>query len=92
MLGAQYSVRQPFLPICAISCGAYTCLKYKRTVIAVVKLNVKRSSMSSSNKPRIRDYGIVVGTLAPGKYNAITDVPGVQVGHLTLIKGNDGER
>ena len=48
--------------------------------------------MSSGNRPRIRDYGIIVGTLPPGEYNAITDVPGVQVGHLTLIKGDHGER
>ncbi|NOX38909.1 MAG: P1 family peptidase [Calditrichaeota bacterium] len=30
-----------------------------------------------------------VGILEPGKWNAITDVPGVRVGHLTLIQGED---
>jgi len=35
---------------------------------------------------RARDYGIEIGVLATGKYNAITDVPGVKVGHTTLIK------
>jgi D-aminopeptidase len=31
--------------------------------------------------------GIVIGTYAPGSFNAITDVPGVKVGHQTLISG-----
>ncbi|MEW5959924.1 MAG: P1 family peptidase [Chloroflexota bacterium] len=36
-------------------------------------------------RARVRDLGITIGTLPPGPYNAITDVPGVQVGHTTLI-------
>ncbi len=40
-------------------------------------------------KGRIRDYGISIGVFSPGKYNAITDVEGVKVGHVTLIDGND---
>jgi D-aminopeptidase len=35
---------------------------------------------------RLRDLGIVVGELPTGEYNAITDVPGVSIGHTTLIK------
>jgi D-aminopeptidase len=31
---------------------------------------------------------LVVGTLPPGELNAITDVPGVLVGHVTLIEGD----
>lgn len=38
---------------------------------------------------RIRDYGIDVGILPAGQYNAITDVKGVKVGHVTLIDGKD---
>lgn len=38
---------------------------------------------------RARELGIVVGALPPGPLNAITDVPGVQVGHATLIRGED---
>ena len=30
---------------------------------------------------RARDLGIVIGTLEPGEHDAITDVPGVRVGH-----------
>lgn len=38
---------------------------------------------------RVRDVGVVVGVLSPGKYNAITDVAGVKIGHTTLIKGDN---
>ena len=37
-------------------------------------------------RPRARDVGLVVGTMQTGKYNAITDVEGVLVGHSTVIK------
>lgn len=38
---------------------------------------------------RVRDYGIQPGVMNPGPYNAITDVPGVTVGHKTLITGEE---
>jgi len=42
---------------------------------------------SEKTKPRARDLGIPFdGT--PGPLNAITDVSGVEVGHITLISGN----
>ena len=39
---------------------------------------------------RFRDLGIAVGALAVGAENAITDVPGVRVGHATVIAGEAG--
>ena len=39
-------------------------------------------------RPRARDLGIRIGRLEPGRHNAITDVPGVRVGHTTLISGD----
>ena len=36
-------------------------------------------------RARLRDLGIAIGHLPTGPYNAITDVPGVLVGHSTLI-------
>jgi len=41
------------------------------------------------NTPRVRarELGLPLGRFKPGKYNAITDVEGVLVGHCTLIKG-----
>lgn len=41
----------------------------------------------SQQKQRARDYGIEIGVMATGQFNAITDVPGVQVGHITLTNG-----
>lgn len=37
--------------------------------------------------PRIRELGIYEGDLLPGPRNAVTDVPGVTVGHYTLNAG-----
>ncbi len=36
---------------------------------------------------RARDLGISIGTLQPGRFNAITDVPGLRVGMRTLVRG-----
>jgi len=41
----------------------------------------------AEERPRLREFGLEVGILKPGKFNAITDVPGVKVGQVTLIKG-----
>ena len=35
---------------------------------------------------RLRDLGFSVGALRPGRWNAITDVPGVAVGTATLVR------
>ena len=40
-----------------------------------------------AGKPRAREAGIVAGLLEPGSLNSITDVPGVKVGHVTLVEG-----
>jgi D-aminopeptidase len=37
---------------------------------------------------RTADLGIRIGTLEPGPLDAITDVPGVRVGHTTIIDGS----
>ena len=44
---------------------------------------------TQETRPRARDVGLVVGTLQTGKYNAITDVEGVLVGHSTIIEEPD---
>jgi D-aminopeptidase len=40
-----------------------------------------------AGRKRLRDLGIAIGRFPPGTHNAITDVPGVRVGHTTLIAG-----
>ena len=46
-----------------------------------------RTPQPEEDRPRFRDVGLSPGILSPGQWNAITDVPGVQVGHVTLIEG-----
>lgn len=41
-----------------------------------------------ADRPRARDLGIEPGILTPGPLNAITDVSGVRVGHVTLVRGD----
>ncbi len=43
--------------------------------------------MKMSARPRARDIGIDIGIFVPGRWNAITDVMDVKVGHATLIEG-----
>lgn len=40
------------------------------------------------SQQRVRELGLEIGVISPGKFNAITDVSGVQVGQVTLIKGD----
>jgi D-aminopeptidase len=43
----------------------------------------------SAARPRARDLGVVVGVFPAGPLNAITDVRGVRVGHVTLFEGDN---
>src|SRR2546427_93468 len=44
--------------------------------------------LAQAPRPRARDVGIVVGVLPPGPLDAITDVAGVRVGHVTVAQGD----
>ena len=46
------------------------------------------ASTSPNQRPRLREFGITTGILSPGPLNAITDVEGVKIGHVTLIEGD----
>ena len=43
---------------------------------------------SEPERPRARDIGVAPGVLPTGPLNAITDVAGVRVGHVTLSEGD----
>ncbi len=43
--------------------------------------------VARNNRPRARETGIDIGVLPPGRLNSITDVPGVRVGHVSLVRG-----
>lgn len=44
-------------------------------------------NFNSFAQERPRELGVPFGILPPGKWNAITDVPGVKVAHFTKIEG-----
>jgi D-aminopeptidase len=51
-------------------------------------ISLSEPPQSRADRPtHLRDLGIVVGRYEPGPLNAITDVTGVKVGHVTLRKG-----
>ena len=50
-------------------------------------LEIAAAASAEESRPRIRDLGVRLGVLSPGRWNAITDVPGVEVGHRTLVEG-----
>ena len=57
-----------------------------RTLCALMILGPAVST--AQERSRARELGIVVGTLKTGPANAITDVPGVVVGHRTVASGD----
>jgi L-aminopeptidase DmpA. Serine peptidase. MEROPS family S58 len=46
-------------------------------------------SIPAASQKSLKDYGIKIGVMKQGANNAITDVPGVRVGHCTLIEGEN---
>lgn len=58
----------------------------KRSIVLFAALF---SVISVSAGGRLRDYSICPGIFKTGENNAITDVRGVKVGHVTLVSGDD---
>lgn len=59
------------------------------SILTLLSLSLCAGAVDA-RRPRARELGIRIGTLEPGPHNAITDVTGVRVGHVTLITG-EGE-
>lgn len=62
-------------------------MRFARTLLLLFCMTVAWTSDASGQDVRARDLGIPFGGI-PGPLNAITDVPGVEVGHVTLIRGH----
>lgn len=58
-------------------------------IVSIMLLVVFTTGSEAQSRKRARDYGIKIGVLTPGKFNAITDVRGLTVGHTTIHRGND---
>jgi hypothetical protein len=61
------------------------------TRVAALCAAVTVTSTAAAQKPRARDLGVRFDG-QPGALNAITDVPGVRVGHTTLVRGEGALR
>ena len=59
------------------------CIKFLSLFVLILGVAL----MASDERPRVREFGIKIGIMEPGKWNTITDVMGVKVGHVTLIEG-----
>jgi D-aminopeptidase len=65
-----------------------TWISHSSVAIGVVILTaVSIIQAAAQGRPRARDLGIAPGVGEPGPLNAITDVPGVLVGHTTVTAG-----
>lgn len=63
-------------------------MELKRSMlVAVAALGAFASTPAPAQ--RAREAGVVIGILDPGPRNAITDVDGVRVGHVTIREGRD---
>jgi len=60
-----------------------TCLVAAALAAALVPM------AAQTPRPRARDLGVAPGVFEPGPLNAITDVAGVAVGHVTLVEGDN---
>src|SRR5437588_5349305 len=65
-----------------------------RTILAALTALVVAAVAIAQNppanvRPRASDLGLKVGILPTGPVDAISDVAGVEVGHMTIIRGSD---
>jgi len=56
--------------------------------VALTGLGSVSARSPVTGRQRARQMGIRIGQMQPGRWNAITDVPGVRVGHSTVIRGS----
>ena len=66
---------------------AHRTIQAAKLLAIIVSMIALASLVSAQSKPRARDLGIPFDGV-PGQQNAITDVPGVEVGYTTLISGS----
>jgi D-aminopeptidase len=58
-------------------------------VLSLLSAVVVAQNTTPKARPRCTDLGLKVGVLPTGPLDAITDVDGVEVGHTTIIRGDD---
>lgn len=63
---------------------------YNKALLFVLLIfSISYQTFAQALRGRARDYNIITGILPTGTWNAITDVPGVKVGHTSLVQGDN---
>ena len=62
-------------------------MKLRHFILLILGLTMA-GAMAQQPHKTLREWGFPTGIFAPGPNNAITDVAGVTVGHVTLIEGD----
>ncbi len=73
---------------CIFACGNQYREMMKRYLTFAICVVIGVASVVAQQHKTLREWGFPTGIFTPGQYNAITDVPGVTVGHVTLIEGD----
>ena len=60
----------------------------KRYLLTIASIVLAGLTLVAQQHKTLRQWGFPTGIFETGQYNAITDVPGVTVGHVTLIEGD----
>jgi D-aminopeptidase len=60
----------------------------RASIAAFAVISVATTLAQNEVRPRARELGLAPGVFEPGTRNAITDVAGVSVGHVTLNQGD----
>ena len=60
----------------------------RRYILALVAMLLGVAMFAGQPHKTLREWGFPTGIFETGQYNAITDVPGVTVGHVTCIEGD----
>ena len=60
----------------------------KRFALTAVAIVLEVGMLMAQPHKTLREWGFPTGIFETGPHNAITDVPGVTVGHVTLIEGD----
>ena len=76
------SVKFPWLRVCGFSVFVWIFCGYSADSAEALK-----HPPMTEPRPHVQDLGITIGEYDSGEWNSITDVPGVKVGHVTIIEG-----
>jgi D-aminopeptidase len=81
-------------PACSASCAPYPVAMTTHNPVCVVAAALLAACAPAQGgtpgaRPRASDLGLRIGILPTGPLDAITDVAGVEVGHTTIIRGDN---